>query len=157
MMKFRENEDAVSPVIGVILMVAITVILAAVIAAFVFGMGSNIETQKQVAINAKQITDGKLQVTVQSGADLSSLKYLRIEVTPNGGSSETFYAYTDKDSTIDKTVIVDGDTKGLDNAKGISVGSTYTMPAKLTDISDHIVIVGHFTDGREQMLLDTTL
>jgi len=36
---FRKNEEAVSPVIGVILMVAITVILAAVIAAFVFGMG----------------------------------------------------------------------------------------------------------------------
>ncbi|WP_048205637.1 type IV pilin [Methanococcoides methylutens] len=35
----NRNEDAVSPVIGVILMVAITVILAAVIAAFVFGMG----------------------------------------------------------------------------------------------------------------------
>ncbi len=45
-MKFRENEDAVSPVIGVILMVAITVILAAVIAAFVFGMGSNVGTTK---------------------------------------------------------------------------------------------------------------
>lgn len=37
--KFLKEEDAVSPVIGVILMVAITVILAAVIAAFVFGMG----------------------------------------------------------------------------------------------------------------------
>ena len=37
-MRFRKNEEAVSPVIGVILMVAITVILAAVIAAFVFGM-----------------------------------------------------------------------------------------------------------------------
>lgn len=39
-MKFRKNDEAVSPVIGVILMVAITVILAAVIAAFVFGMGT---------------------------------------------------------------------------------------------------------------------
>jgi flagellin-like protein len=37
--QFLEEEEAVSPVIGVILMVAITVILAAVIAAFVFGMG----------------------------------------------------------------------------------------------------------------------
>lgn len=35
------DESAVSPVIGVILMVAITVILAAVIASFVFGLGSN--------------------------------------------------------------------------------------------------------------------
>ncbi len=34
----RSDEEAVSPVIGVILMVAIVVILAAVVAAFVFGM-----------------------------------------------------------------------------------------------------------------------
>ena len=39
----KKNEEAVSPVIGVILMVAITVILAAVIAAFVFGMAGNIQ------------------------------------------------------------------------------------------------------------------
>lgn len=38
---FSRNEEAVSPVIGVILMVAITVILAAVIAAFVFGLGGS--------------------------------------------------------------------------------------------------------------------
>ncbi len=35
----KRNEDAVSPVIGVILMVAITVILAAVVAALSFGFG----------------------------------------------------------------------------------------------------------------------
>ncbi len=37
--KLIEDDDAVSPVIGVILMVAITVILAAVIASFVLGLG----------------------------------------------------------------------------------------------------------------------
>jgi flagellin-like protein len=37
-----EEDDAVSPVIGVILMVAITVILAAVIATFVLGLGEQI-------------------------------------------------------------------------------------------------------------------
>jgi flagellin-like protein len=36
---FRKNDKAVSPVIGVILMVAITVILAAAIGSSVFGMG----------------------------------------------------------------------------------------------------------------------
>ncbi len=45
----RKNDEAVSPVIGVILMVAITVILAAVIAAFVFGMSGNISKTKVVA------------------------------------------------------------------------------------------------------------
>ncbi len=51
---FRKDEEAVSPVIGVILMVAITVILAAVIAAFVFGLGgsqTNAPTASIVASN----------------------------------------------------------------------------------------------------------
>ena len=41
-MAFTKNDEAVSPVIGVILMVAITVILAAVIAMFVFGLAGTI-------------------------------------------------------------------------------------------------------------------
>ena len=53
-MKFNKNDEAVSPVIGVILMVAITVILAAVIAAFVFGMAGNISKTKVVAATAQQ-------------------------------------------------------------------------------------------------------
>ena len=54
---FLKEEDAVSPVIGVILMVAITVILAAVIAAFVFGMGPP-EQAPQSAIRASAATLG---------------------------------------------------------------------------------------------------
>ena len=37
----RDDERAVSPVVGVILMVAITVIMAAVIGAFVYGYGGS--------------------------------------------------------------------------------------------------------------------
>jgi len=40
-----EKDRAVSPVIGVILMVAITVILAAVIGTFVLGLGDQVQTQ----------------------------------------------------------------------------------------------------------------
>ena len=43
------DDDAVSPVIGVILMVAITVILAAVIATFVLGLGDSLSTQSPQA------------------------------------------------------------------------------------------------------------
>ncbi|MFC7077880.1 type IV pilin [Haloarcula halophila] len=39
-----DDDDAVSPVIGVILMVAITVILAAVIASFVLGLGDQTQS-----------------------------------------------------------------------------------------------------------------
>jgi archaeal flagellin N-terminal-like domain len=47
-----QDEDGVSPVIGVILMVAITVILAAVIATFVLGLGEQVSsTSPQATIN----------------------------------------------------------------------------------------------------------
>lgn len=156
MMKFRENEDAVSPVIGVILMVAITVILAAVIAAFVFGMTGNIETQKSVALTAKQISDNQLQVTVQSGADLSTLKYLRIEVVNSESDPETYYAYVKEngDKVFEKTTVAPTGT-----LSAMTVGSIFTSTeaGTLTDRSDHVVIIGHFNDGREQMLLDAFL
>ncbi|MFC6755724.1 MULTISPECIES: type IV pilin N-terminal domain-containing protein [Haloarcula] len=42
---FHNDDKAVSPVIGVILMVAITVILAAVIATFVLGLGDSLSNQ----------------------------------------------------------------------------------------------------------------
>ena len=54
-MAFTKNDQAVSPVIGVILMVAITVILAAVIAAFVFGMAGNISKTKVVAVTGQEL------------------------------------------------------------------------------------------------------
>ena len=94
MMKFRENEDAVSPVIGVILMVAITVILAAVIAAFVFGMSENIPENKEVFLTTKmgvvqEGTDSKnvMIVTIQGGKDIAALE----KITYKGGyNSSTF-------------------------------------------------------------------
>ncbi|HOV67301.1 MAG TPA: type IV pilin N-terminal domain-containing protein, partial [Methanoregulaceae archaeon] len=70
----KSKEDAVSPVIGVILMVAVTVILAAVIAAFVFGMGSNIGKTKVVAMTASRSADGTaIFVTYQGGQDHPSV------------------------------------------------------------------------------------
>ncbi|SHH02854.1 type IV pilin [Halobaculum gomorrense] len=46
---FDEEDRAVSPVIGVILMVAITVILAAVIGSFVLGLGNSLQSTAPTA------------------------------------------------------------------------------------------------------------
>ncbi|MFC4542023.1 type IV pilin [Halosolutus amylolyticus] len=63
----NEEERAVSPVIGVILMVAITVILAAVIAAFVLDLGGSVsqEAQAGVTIEYDNASD-EIQVEVTS-------------------------------------------------------------------------------------------
>jgi len=57
-----EDERAVSPVIGVILMVAITVILAAVIAAFVLDLGQSQSASATAGVDFDQSGD---EVTVQ--------------------------------------------------------------------------------------------
>ena len=68
------TEDAVSPVIGVILMVAITVILAAVIAAFVFGLAGTTGASKNVALTMSlNATSGNGVITWQGGADLDQI------------------------------------------------------------------------------------
>jgi flagellin-like protein len=57
--QFLGDEDAVSPVIGVILMVAITVILAAVIGTFVLGLGQGVQSapQAQFTIETSNLND----------------------------------------------------------------------------------------------------
>ena len=81
------NDDkAVSPVIGVILMVAITVILAAVIGTFVLGLGDSIsDTTPSASISGEIDTDGNATFTHQSGQNID-VDNLRISDT--GGTFE---------------------------------------------------------------------
>ena len=66
----NEEERAVSPVIGVILMVAITVILAAVIAAFVLDLGGSIGEEAQAGVNIEiDGDDAHATWTSQGNAD----------------------------------------------------------------------------------------
>ena len=73
--KLFTEERAVSPVIGVILMVAITVILAAVIGAFVLGIGGDQNATPQASIS--------LDATVDESDSANSA----IEIVHNGGQT----------------------------------------------------------------------
>jgi flagellin-like protein len=61
------DEDAVSPVIGVILMVAITVILAAVIGAFVLGIGGSQTQTPQASYQWESGSSGDFKCGSQTG------------------------------------------------------------------------------------------
>ena len=143
-MKFRENEDAVSPVIGVILMVAITVILAAVIAAFVFGMGSNVGTTKTVSITS-QIVKDDIILTINGGPDLSTLQELTITVGGNGVSATYKASGTGGSSTwASGSAIVPADTFKV--GETIEIGKT----------TGRVLVVGKWSDGAEQIIFDRT-
>jgi flagellin-like protein len=67
---FEGDDRAVSPVIGVILMVAITVILAAVIGTFVLGLGDSLGQNAQAGVSVDQnSTAATVTYTSQGNAD----------------------------------------------------------------------------------------
>jgi flagellin-like protein len=79
-----QDDDAVSPVIGVILMVAITVILAAVIGTFVLGLGEQVEQNARAGINA-DVDNADSEITI-SVTTLSNSDYVVIRGTDDFGS-----------------------------------------------------------------------
>ena len=73
-MRYTETTDdsAVSPVIGVILMVAITVILAAVIGTFVLGLGENVDGTTSAGVSVDQTGGQSFSVTVVDPGNLDT-------------------------------------------------------------------------------------
>ncbi|QYZ78667.1 type IV pilin [Methanofollis formosanus] len=145
--KFEKNDEAVSPVIGVILMVAITVILAAVIAAFVFGMAGNMSSTKNVAATATQ-QGSAIIVTYQGGADSNNVEYLRI--SPDGTNS--FYYYANSTGVMNVTSV---DQISSPVVGSIPVGYSQKFDNKGSAAKDHVVVAAHFADGSDQVVLDT--
>jgi flagellin-like protein len=111
--KLFQDDDAVSPVIGVILMVAITVILAAVIASFVLNLGGSQSAAPQVSFEfeysegassdefASGTADGDLTITHGSG---DSVQAGRLSVTDQDGdntlSGETVFSALAAESQV---------------------------------------------------------
>ena len=143
MFKMSKNNEGVSAVIGVILMVAITVILAAVIAAFVFSMSNNVGKTYTVAFTAKTNAAGQIVVTNNGGADVASLKSVTITLQPKGSSSAV-------------TVMNAANTI---NQVGQSVtyisGQTYNSNTITLSYPNHIIVTGTFNDGTSQVLIGT--
>lgn len=80
------DEDAVSPVIGVILMVAITVILAAVIGTFVLGLGEQVQTTTPKVTFAFDFEEG---ATLNSNVCQLDSSGDQLTITHDGGDKVT--------------------------------------------------------------------
>jgi len=133
---FKKGEDAVSPVIGVILMVAITVILAAVIGAFVFGMGGSVSKTYTIGVTAAQTGATTIDITFQGGPDADVVDYINVSV-----GSTAFPAL--------------GSPDGVTLPVGTTVTLTDTNSTVITSGRDHLIATATFVDGSQQVVLDT--
>ncbi|MFA9516327.1 type IV pilin [Halopenitus sp. H-Gu1] len=85
------EERAVSPVIGVILMVAITVILAAVIGTFVLGLGDSVQqTTPQASFDFTYANSDTVTVTHEGGDTLNSDNSNEVKIVSDGGIDATW-------------------------------------------------------------------
>jgi flagellin-like protein len=135
-----DDERAVSPVIGVILMVAITVILAAVIGTFVLGLGDQVQQttpQASFGFDIEEDADANgdvLTVTHESGdtIDGANLKVSATTTFNATDSSGTWAGYGDSTTfaNTSRTSISAGTTIKLGNAdfSGNTVRIIYDDP-----------------------------
>jgi FlaG/FlaF family flagellin (archaellin) len=123
------------PPVILVLMIVLTILLAAVIASFVFGMAGNIQHTKVVAATVQQMDAHQIVVTYQGGQDANQVSQVIAEVMDSRGSSQT------------KTLGQPDDTTPL------MVGSTLSFTG--TPEKDHVVATAKFMDGTDQVILDT--
>ena len=145
MKTLRKDEEAVSAVIGVILMVAITVILAAVIAAFVFGMKT---PQQAATVGIK--ASSNLETTAKdikishTGGDTLAAKDWQVSIK-NAGSSPTWKTGTTEFTSGD-VIIATGFTSGTNvTVTNTTISSDTNLTAgkydvKIKQISSNTVL-----------------
>ena len=126
-MKLHElfaDDDAVSPVIGVILMVAITVILAAVIGTFVLSLGGDLQNNPPSAqFTFNEESGGNLTITHDGGQNVDVEK---MNVT-NDNSSNNFVNDA-SDPNVCQTNSTSTDAQNWTSAE-LSAGDTCTLPS----------------------------
>ena len=156
---FRRNEEAVSPVIGVILMVAITVILAAVIAAFVFGLGGTQEAAPTASItvqNNPDTTAYDLKIQHKGGDTLKGgdwkVSVVPVGTAPRFNTSESGSDFSVGDQiNISTTTLSASDPLTINNTEvsgsgSLSSGQKYDV--KLVHIPTNAMLVDTVVEVR---------
>jgi len=141
--RLKKDERAVSPVIAEILMVAIVVILAAVIGAFVFGTGSHVKTTYTVAATADHPAADAITVTYVGGQDVDFVTSVNVSINGNKITSA---------GAVGSWPTWDATTPTV-----LAVGSSLTFTAASISSSrtNHAIAIARFSDGTEQVILNT--
>ncbi|GGM72154.1 flagellin-like protein [Halarchaeum rubridurum] len=149
------DDRGVSPVIGVILMVAITVILAAVIGTFVLGLGGNVGNNAPSATfnyDYENFSDDNanntITITDQGGDSLDSST---ISVTIGSATANATDGTTSFGTSPDYTI-----TSTDWNGDNIQAGDSITIQGNNTEPSDETVQVVWQSSGGSSSIISSS-
>jgi len=140
------RDDAVAEVVGVILIVAITVIIAAIVAAYAYNMGT---IKKPYMVYFKLDKPAPLDnviITNAGGTDLNLLKTIEVSYTNTAGIQTSF------DTPANIIASSDGHASGdLSDqvTSSLLLDNTMVKP----NGQCHVAVRGTFKDGTQQLLM----
>jgi len=120
MMMQKMNNEGVSPVIGVMLMLVVTIVIAAVVSGFAGGMADEQEKVPQVQITATYSQSDGMAITHQGG-DAIGTDTVTVMVRP----SNTFGNAQHVVSIINKSSITNADGTAWKRAEGYSGAKSF--------------------------------
>ncbi len=143
------NNHAISPVVGTLLMVALTVLLASAVAVLLAGVGIGTlpATPKMVTVTEHRVNMSYVAVTYYGGSDASDLVTLSFKI--NGATVALPPGSYTLDST--RTTVLPGN-----GAAVLPVGTTVYVPSNNPG-KDQMVVTGGFLDGTTQIVMDKTI
>jgi flagellin-like protein len=146
-----QDDKGVSPVIGVILMVAVTVVLAAVIGSFVFGLGDGLNqpapsTQIEFDYDA---ANGDLAVIHDGGDTLTAANTGDLSVNADSGTVE--FNNDDVDASYAGSPTTGPAT--LDGSVG--AGDTIVVVTGISNSGDEVSLGWESPDGSNSQVLST--
>lgn len=158
------HDAAVSPVIGTILLVALTVVFIAIAAVVAMGMAGGLFETKQVGVTLEPYgiagdSERGVSVQIYGGADAGDL----VSLTASLNGPELVYRETGKSSVEDPVVGTGYRFKAEDRETISSIREFNNMKLPVTLKTNHILsmprttylvtVTGKFSDGTEQVLL----
>ena len=148
-MKFIENKEAVSPVVGVMLMLVVTLIIAGVVSAFGGGLVSTSTPTPQASIGSSLTYEGILKVT-HNGGDTITGSAMDVKAKIISGSyvdmvsdviiKNSTLARTNSSVTKDKFQTGDVFTVKWNDVFPIAEGADYTLYPSKGDVVQIIVV-----------------
>lgn len=148
------DNKGTSAIFGVILLVAITVVLAAVIGIYSFDMGTSMPKNKNIYVQVDRINTSCITVMTVNGDDLTNLAF-DSPGTPNcnsGKSGSGFYGVFNV--TIDGIEISNYVPEGAPNCTSRIGSQQYFSPVP---VKSQITVIANFEDGSQSVIYSNSL
>ena len=153
----ESRDSAVSPVIGVILLVAVTVILSTTVALFVFNLGESVDNTSTQDLGVQTTTDGgTVSATVITGTadEVQLLVNGTVEDSePDAGPGTTLSAAATADSDVTVVSVTDGERSVVSSTNPMA--TRVSNPETIAGPTDGLLAYYEFDEGTGDEAADT--